>query len=400
MSLIYGTKQIGDWTVPDERPKSYHELIFKLVPDMAPLFNLSSKLGEEPVTDFEYAVFNEGLVVNYLTTTGAHDNAVTTINLAGTTPAKAVRAGMALRNRRTDEILRVSTAPATPFALVVVDTRGSWGGGAAAMIDGDVLDIMSPPGLESDVAPAAISDTPSVDWNYLQDMEESCELSDWADSIEIRPRQEKQYAREKRRAMERFQIAWEKTLYYGKKVSTTVSGKKSYMTGGLNYWISQLFDDSSIGTSIDRVLDIMAQLRSYGQGSMTKWGIAGIGAITRLSNLVRKSTTSNVEMSAPLDRRGTWGITIRELQGPALNLQLIHSGVMSLVATNRVWILDPKYLKLARLVGKIGPVHFDDDIKKDDGYKGRKGRWRAVMGLQLGQATVHAKWDVGDPLPS
>ncbi len=400
MSLIIGARGIGDWSVPDERPKNYHEVLFKLVPDLAPLFNLTSKLGSEETTDMEYAVFNEGLPVTALQVSGAVTNVATTINLTGATPAKAVRAGDIIRNRRTDELLRVASDPVTPFTSITVDTRGGWGGGAAAMNDLDYLDIMSPAGIEGDVAPTAVSDTPTVDWNYCQDIEEACELSDWARDTKIRPAEEKAWAREKRRASERFKLKWEKALYYGKKVSTTVGGKQSYLTGGLNYWVtSNNFDDTSTGTSIDRVLDIFAQMRSYNQGSDTKWGFAGAGAITRLANLVRKSTVSNFTMSDPLDKRGTWGLKVMNFEGPTMALQLIQSGVLSMMDTNRVFIVDPKYIKTARRNGSIGPVHYDDDIKKDNGYKGIKGRWRAVMGLMLGQQSVHGKWLVGDPIP-
>lgn len=400
MSLILGARGIGDWSTPDERPKSYHETLFKLLQDVAPLFNLMSKIPDETVNDMEFAVFNEPLVPNSAVISGAHNNSVTTINLQGTAQGKSMRAGDVIRCRRTDELMRISTDPTTPWNSVTVDTRGNWGGGAASMVDGDIVDIMSPPGVEKDVAPSAVSDTPSVVWNYLQDTEECCELSDWARDTEIRPANEKAWAREKRRAAERFKLKWEKALYYSKKVSTTVNGQLAYMTGGLNYWIqTNAFDDTSTGTSLDHVLDIFAQLRSYNQGSDTKWGFAGAGAITRLTNLIRKSTMSNFTMTDPLDKRGTWGMKVINLEGPTMSLQLIQSGVLSMMDSNRVFILDPKYLKLARKNGAIGAVKYEDDIKKDNGYKGIKGRWRGVMGLMLGQEPVHGKWLVGDPLP-
>lgn len=406
MSLIYGAEGIGSFSVPDERPKSYLDVTFKLVPDITPFFNLTSKLSEETVTDMEFRVWEENLVSAPLTVSGAQTNVDTTIELSTaveTYPARSVRVGTFLRNTRTGEILRVGTAPADPFASVVVDTRGTWAevDDKAAMNDGDTLEIMTTGAGEGSTSVTPISDYFGGGWNFLEDVEDSFEVTDWTENTELRPGKEREYNRAGRRAMERFKKAVEKDLFWGKKKLNTVGTQKVYRTNGVRQYITtNVFDDSSTGTSMDRIFDIMAQMRSFGQGSDTKWGLCGAGALTRLTQLLAKSNTLEINMSDSLDQKGTWGLTVREMQGPTMKIQFIACPTLSetSVTTNSVFLLDPKYIRRAALKG-VGALHRDDDIKKDDGYRGKKGRYRAVIGLVLGCEKVHGFWNVGTPLP-
>jgi hypothetical protein len=406
MSLIYGTTGIGNFDVPDERPKTYLETTFKVVPDITPFFNLTSKLGEEIVNDMEYRVFEEGLVGAPLKVDGAQTNVDTTIELdtaVESEPAKAVRVGTFLRNTRTNEILRVSTAPVAPWTSIVVDARGTWAevDDKAAMNDHDTLEILTTGAGEGQTSVEPISDKFGGGWNFLEDVEDSFEVTDWVDNTELRPKQEREYNRNGRRAMERFKKAVEKDLFWGKKKLNTVGGRKVYRTNGVRSFLTtNVFDDSSTGTSIDRVMEIGAQMRSYGQGSDTRWGMAGVGAITRLALLIQKNTTMNMSISDPLDRKGTWGITCREFQLPTIRLQLMPCPTLSETEdnTNSIFLLDPKYIKRAALKG-IGALKREDNIKKDDGYRGKKGRYRAVIGLVLGCEKVHGFWKVGQPKP-
>jgi len=396
MGAIFGARGIGDWAANTERPTSYHDVIFKQAPDIAPFLNLTSKLPKGEVKDFVYNIFEEPIVVQYVTTTGSHDNSTTTINLAGSTPAKNLRAGLLLRNERTDEILHVAADPASAWTSFTSGTRGAFGTAAASMNSGDVLRIIGSLGVELRTAVTARSDSLSVVTNYLQDFEESAEISDWSEDMEIRPKSEKAWAREKRRSMERFKVMIEEAFFWGRKLSTTVSSKQAYATGGLKQFVTtNVFDDSSTGTSLDRIEDVIQALGKY--GSATKWAFAGAGAITRINRIIRNNANLNFDMSEPIDRRQTWGLNVRNMQTPHLELQLIKSHLLteSAVGTNMLFVVDPKYVKLAQYDSKIGPIRFDDDIKKDDGYTGRKGRWRGVLGLMLGQEMMHGIWTVG-----
>ncbi len=407
MSLIAGPRGIGDWSHPDERPKTYHEAVFKYLPDWGAFFGLLSKLPKETVRDMEFKVFEEGIPTTQLIVSGAHVNTATTITLstsgsAGTEPAKAVRAGDMLRVVRTGEIMRVTIDPGPPWTSITVATRGSMAetDDKAALVDGDVIEVMGAVCAEGTNAVEAVSDTLSTRYNFCEDVEEPVELSDWALNMEIRPKAESAWAREKRRAAERFKLKMAKKLYFGKRKQTTENGKLLYLTGGLASFVGNNFDHSSSGTSLHGILDIFQTMRSYGQGSEVKLGFAGSGAITRLAKLLDRETQSYFRMGDPIDKRGTWGLTVREFSGPTMTLQIIHDAVLSMndVDTYKVFIVDPKYVKLAVLAG-IGDVKYED-LVMSDGYRGKKGRYRAVSGLMVAQPNLHAVWTVGPYLPS
>jgi hypothetical protein len=401
MSLIVGARGIGDWTVPDERELSYHEALFQLCGDLTPFFGLTSKLKKQPVTDFVYKIFEEGLPVTSFVAAGCNSS-VTTIPLSGTTPAKGLRAGMLLRNMNTGEILRVAADPTTPFTGFTCDTRGSWGGGSddsATITASDILRVVGTVQPELTTAPTALSDTVGVGTNYLQDFQETCEVSDWGLGIKTRLT-EKKWAREKRRASERFSLAVEMAMFFGKPMVTTIGGKTAYTTGGISNFVkTNVFDDSSTGTSLDRCEDIMQQLGKY--GSPTRFLYAGAGFITRLNRILRNAAELEWNMGDSLDKRGTWGINVKNLETPHLELQIVKSPLLTedAISTNMAFILDLKNVARTELDDAIGPVHFDDDIKKDDGYTGRKGRWRGVLGLQLGLESTHGIWTIGSYKP-
>ena len=401
-TMIYGIKGIGDFTTPDERPKSYHQAVFKYQPDVSAFFGLLSMLPQVAVSDMEYAVFEEGLVPTYIYVNGAHADSSSTTIAVHTAEGKNVVAGTMLRVVRTGEILRVVVDPTSPWTSITVGTRGSYAPSddKAALVDNDPLQIIASAYGETSEAGDATSETIDVAWNYLQDVEEDCELSDWVEDTELRPGDEDPFDREKRRAAERFKIRAGATLYWGKKKYWTESGRLHYATAGFGNLAGLSYDDSSTGTSLDRIFEIFASMRSHGQGSDTKWAFCGLGALTVLNRIVRENTTGMFDMSKPLNTRQTYGLKVQTLTGPTMELQLIHDATLSknTTDTNKVLIVDPKFVKLAYKKGKYGKIKYED-IDQSNGARSRKGRYRGIFGLMLGQPNVHAVWTVGSYKP-
>jgi len=142
---------------------------------------------------------------------------------------------------------------------------------------------------------------------------------------------------------------------------------------------SNLIDHSSSGTSIDLLEDAFKQLFKY--GNKTKIGFAGNTAITVLNRVVRNNTSSFFDMSAPLNKLETYKLNVREFYHPYGTLQLINHPLLSEDSTwaSQIWVVDLAYLAWVKMK-TIGATNFKDDIKKEDGYTGRKGRFRTVAG--------------------
>jgi hypothetical protein len=400
MAAIAGVRGSGSWTTPDEAPKNYHEALFKLVPDAAPFYGLMSKLKHDTTDNPEFILFEERLPQMYAVVNGSHNNSVTTINIngPGTAPGKAFKSGDLLRNVRTGETLRLTATPSDPWTSLTVATRGSWGGGAAAMNNGDILRWVGSAYAEATTAPDAVSQDLSTVSNYVQDFQDSCEISDIAGNMYVRP--EDAWKREKRLTALRHMLKIETALFFGRKVSTTGSnGQPLRGTGGLiEFLSSNVIDHSSSGTSLDLLEDACQQLFKY--GSKTKVGFAGNGAINRLNRIVRNNVVSYFDMSQPLSKRETYGLDVRNFSTPFGTIQLIPHPLLTedTTWTNQVWIVDLKNVAWVTMKG-IGQTKWEDNIKTDDGYTGRKGRYRTVAGLRLALEEVHGILTVGTYVP-
>src|SRR5262245_26643945 len=145
----------------DSRPKNYRQSIILLEPNTkAPLTAIMSRLKEEQTDDPEFKVFLKTLPVQRVTGTGSQTSAATTINLSGSGTGQMFKAGHAVLNERTLEVMWVTADPTTPWnSITVVRAKGST---AAALNDGDGLLIIGNSHMEGAGVPTAIGSDPSV----------------------------------------------------------------------------------------------------------------------------------------------------------------------------------------------------------------------------------------------
>ena len=403
-SSIYGIRGSGTFDVPEEVPEDYHQMLFKLVPDTAPFYGLLSKAKKSTVSSPKFHLFEERMPQMHLVVDGSHTNTDTTISVdgPGTYPTKGFKLGDLVRCIRTGEVMRVSAAPSTPWTTLTVATRGSWveSGGAddkAALNDGDILRWIGSAYPEATTAPDGVSQDIDYVYNFVQDFQDSAEISDIVDATEIRP--EQAWKREKRLSSLRHMLKIESALLFGKR-ALVIDSNSQYNrgTGGLNYFIStNRIDHTSSGTSVDLLETAMAQLFKY--GSRTKLGWAGMGAMSKLNKLVRKESVANFHMGDKLDDRSTYGLYIKNFEHPSGTLQLAPHPLLTedTTLTNYIFIVDFKNIEWVTMKG-LG-TKWEDNIKTDDGYTGHKGRWRTVAGLKMALEEVHGLFIVGDYLP-
>jgi hypothetical protein len=117
-STVFGMRGTGDWATPDERPKSYREMAFKLWPDAPSVLTyIMSKLSTRTVTDPEYKIFEWRLPDMAFTVAGEVADGTTSIvfDAPGSTPAKGLKAGDMLRDETSGEVVRILSDPVSPY---------------------------------------------------------------------------------------------------------------------------------------------------------------------------------------------------------------------------------------------------------------------------------------------
>lgn len=389
MSAIPGMRGSGDWSTPDERPKNYREMAFKLFPDSpSPFTYVLSKLPSKAVDDPEYKIFEWRLPVMAVTYAAEADTAEKVLAAQTTGASVAFKEGDILRNERTGEQVRVDSAPTSPYTNLTV-TRG-WGGTtAAAILDADVFRWVTSAYAEGTRSPTSVTRSPTTRTNYTQISKDTVKVTGTAEQMRTRPM--KPWEQLKGECLERHMIKLEYTLIYGVPHEDTTSFDDPLRTsGGLDYWITLAGQDIdfSAGTSMNKIEDAMEQTFRY--GSRDKIAFCGNRALLILTRAARSHTTifSRIE---DMPREKTWGLSVTKLTGPFGTLSLVPHPLMteSVAATKDMYIIDPKYVEYVYMRGR--DTKWKDRVEEND-EDGRKGFFQTEFGLRLALPEVHAKW--------
>lgn len=206
----------------------------------APLYVLSKRVGNvKPVGDDVYDHLEEEELPQTLTTSGSHNSAATTIQLASG-QAKNARKYMTLFNTLTQERMVITGEPDTVTDQVTV-VRGS---GAATIASGTRLQLMASSFPSGGNAPRGLDDTPKQKKNYLQIHKDAIEQDG-------RAIEQNSYGdttgrnRNWKKMMSRTYQFIEKTLLFGELNDGTDGNPVT--TGGLLDWITSNVIDASGG---------------------------------------------------------------------------------------------------------------------------------------------------------
>src|SRR5262245_23287203 len=198
----------------DNRPKNYRQSIILLEPNTkAPLTAMMSRLKEEQTDDPEFKVFLKGLPNQRVVVSGAQTSTDTTIETQGSGVSSILRAGHALINERTLEVIWVGATPTTPFNQFTA-VRGKRST-AAALNDGDGLLIIGTSHQEGASLPTAVTYDPTVVNNYTQIFRNVLDLTNTALQTRMRWDQAGPLKEFQRETLELHAMEMEKAFLFG-----------------------------------------------------------------------------------------------------------------------------------------------------------------------------------------
>ena len=380
-----GMQGSGDWSDPALRPLNYRKSAFKLFPDSpTPFQKFLSMIKTSSVDDPEFRIFEWRLPTMSTLCTAIEPNAETSIAVTATT-GTSFKAGDLVINETTGEIMMITDTAAN--ALTVTRAWGVGDGGIATAV-GDVLRWVGDAYAEGSDVPSAISRRPSVIKNFTQIFKDVADVTGTAEKTNTRPM--KPWPQLKAEALERLMIKMESAFLWGIQNETTdaTSGKPWRTTGGFYKFVSAAnTPDDMSSLTIDKLENAMQAAFTY--GSKNKILMIGYTALNYLNKVVRANTQFN--FNAPLDKKQTYGLNIRELECPFGTLSIMPHPLMaeSALYTTQAYVIDPKYVEYVYLRGR--DVDFHDEAQ-GNGEDSRKGYWMAEAGLRLALPETHAIW--------
>jgi hypothetical protein len=389
-TTVFGMRGTGDWATPDERPKSYREMAFKLFPDApAVLTYIMSKLPTRTVTDPEYKIFEWRLPDMAFTVNGEVAISATTIvfDAPGSTPAKGLKAGDMLRDETSGEVVRVLADPVDPYTSITVSRYWGSTNSGAVITDNSVLRWVGSAYEEGSRGPTAISRTHSVVTNYTQIFKDLVKVTKTAERTKTRP--QKPWPQLKGECLERIMYKIEYAMLYGVDAETTgPDGEALRSTAGIRHLLSTNVTDFSTGVDLDTFEDGLEQVFKY--GSKTKMGLCGNRALNIINRMVTRNSMLTYSMES-LPKSQTYGLNVTRLRCPFGTLNLVPHPLMTESAawTKDMFILDTKYIEQVVMAG--GDLSWEDNVQLPDEHA-RKGMYIGELGLSLAMEEVHGYW--------
>jgi hypothetical protein len=389
-STVFGMRGTGDWATPDERPKSYREMAFKLWPDAPSVLTyIMSKLSTRTVTDPEYKIFEWRLPDMAFTVAGevADGTASIVFDAPGSTPAKGLKAGDMLRDETSGEVVRILSDPVSPYTTItVVRNWGSTNTGNP-IADNSVLRWVGSAYEEGSRGPTAVSRTHTVVTNYTQIFKDVVKVTRTGKYMKTRP--QKPWAQLKAECLERIMYKIEYAMLYGVDSETTgPDGEALRSTAGIRHLLTTNVTDFSSGVDLDTFEDGLESVFKY--GSKTKLGLCGNRALNIINRMVTRNTMLTYSMEK-LPKEQTYGLNVVSLRCPFGTLNLVPHPLMTESAawTKDMFILDTKYIEQTVMAG--GDLDWHDNVQLPD-EDARKGMYMGELGLSLALEEVHGYW--------
>lgn len=242
---VAGLRGTGTYN-SDERPTNYRGVLALLNPNTsAPLTALTGSMRDMPTDDPEFNCFTKPLPTQRAVVSATVNSTVTTITLQGTGSQLVFKAGHAVINEATGEVMWVTS---TPSDKTIVVERGK-GSTPAAIATNAGLMILGSHHEEGASVPTAISYDPSVVVNYTQIFRTVVDLTGTAQATRLR------YADNplielKREALEIHSIEMEKQMFFGSGVEDTSGANPERTTKGLFFFITTNVTDFNDSVTI------------------------------------------------------------------------------------------------------------------------------------------------------
>lgn len=390
MAPILGMIGTGEFQA-DEWPRDWRTSILRLMPNGgAPLTALLTALGIEGVKSPEYHWWEQGMpsLKVFINNGAGYGVGATSLVVddgpgSDTQVAKRVRRGVVLLNKRTNEMMYVSSDPSSPYNTITVD-RGVGTVAAAPIADNDELIMIGTANAENADAPTPIHRQETKRTNYTQIWRTSLGASRTAMHTETR--NEPTLVKQRVSAMQEHFLTMERGYWFGQMSSRTdpVTGKPIRTTEGIRETIRQR-QPSRVNSISGGALDLDTWeahlIEVFKYGSSEKIAFCGNTALSVLTRLAR--IHSDLKM-VPGDK--TYGINLMEYTTPFGTLYLRNHTLFNEDAdhSKTMAIIDPKFVRERQFL----PMQLLQNIQPK-GQDGRQDEFRGETGLETGLAETH-----------
>lgn len=384
MAVIRGQRNLKNVT-QDTLARDLQRAIVSIQSNRAPFISFLMALPSRPTKNPKFEHFEHDVLQGTVTVSGAHDNSVTTIQLASG-HAAYVKVNAQLMNFTTDEIM-VVTEVDVANDTVKVEGRGHGSTNASAIADTEVLGIISEAHEEGVAFSEAISNESTGDYNYVEEFETAVDMSwlkqateelteaDW-------PFQVKQKVGEHKEKMER-------AFIFGlRDLRTGPNKKRVYYTGGI-YWkvkdsASENFKDLNGGILTKPVVDAwLARIYSYGNANRKVIITSPLGWLT-LSGLAEGFQT--IQRSEK-----TLGMTIQKVEVNGHLYTIVEDQTLVKMGQEDFMLcVDMDHVMKRHLAanGKSFQPKWFQNVQASD-MKGKKDVMYCVEGIQVSNPDAH-----------
>ena len=372
---VLGMRGTGDWST-SQRPTNFREEILLQFPNSpASLTAMMAKLKSENTNDAKFTIFTKTLPSQRVTVNGSHTSVVTTINLTGANAAKVLKKGHALINERTLEVVWVTSDPASAFTSVEVG-RGK-GSTAAAMNNGDGLQVIGSHHQEGASIPTSISYDPTEVVNWCQIFRDSVFLTNTARATKLRTGSD--MLERQRETLEIHAIGREMAYIFGTGVEDTSGTQPERTTKGFVSLVTTNVTDFAGAFDIDTWETFLENV--FEDGSNTKLLLAGNTALTNINKVAR--IHGEIQMTPETD---SYGLMLSKYRTPYGYLQIMQHPLLSKNATFNSWgiVIDTNYL-VDRILNGNG-MNRDTNYyenRQSPGDDATKDEWLSEKGLEL-----------------
>lgn len=372
---VLGMRGTGDWST-SQRPTNFREEILLQYPNSpASLTAMMSKLESKNTDDPKFTIFTKTLPSQRVTVSGSHTSAVTTINLTGALAAKVLKKGMSLINERTLEVVWVVADPASAYTSVEVG-RGK-GSTAAAMNNGDGLQVIGTHHQEGAGIPTSVSYDPTEVVNWTQIFRDSVFLTQTARATNLRTGSD-MFERQ-RETLEIHAIGMEMAYIFGTGVEDVSGAQPERTTKGFVSLVTTNVTDFAAAFDVDTWETFLENV--FEDGSNTKLLLAGNTALTNINKVSR--IHGEMQMTPETE---TYGLMLTRYRTPYGYLQIMQHPLLSKNATFNSWgiVIDTNYL-VDRILSGNG-VSRDTNYyenRQSPGDDATKDEWLTEKGLEL-----------------
>lgn len=381
-TIVSGAREPGSG-VPSQRIiPDVRDQIILWEPEAAPLIAMTKKLRDKmPASQRQFDWIEEEPYPRVTTVNGAQTSGDTTVELATGTGSR-YQAGDLLRNRRTGEVILVSSL-STDAATVV---RGIGSSGGIAMNDGDEVELIAQAYADGATSGTSKTVKGGREYNYTQIFRRPYQLTGRQENTAMFGGRDIKTTG--RQAAVEHKKDIELAAFFGRRYNDAGSPERT-ATGGLDQFIaSNIWDLNNVLPTEAAFIDFLEQPMRWGQGGVERGnGMKALFCSPRWLSLFWKWWRDTLRVvDAPEITK--LGLNVSEVVTPHGTIMLVRQPLFQGSNAGLAYLVDLNHITYRPHQGRDTELH--ENIQDND-YDGVKHEWFTDAGFEVQVEGAHAK---------